>query len=235
MIPRLDEVARRPRVKICGITSERDALLACELGAAAIGLVLWPSSPRYVEAAVARAIVRRLPPLVVPVGVFVNQPLTEIRELIDTVGLGAVQLHGDEPLEVAAAIPRPVIRAVSSDREDAGRVMEALPDGIVALPDVHDPVRRGGTGRTVDWRRAAALSRHRRVILSGGLTPDNVAAAIATVRPWAVDVSSGVESRPGAKDPDRLAAFFSAVRHAADTIEREASPATARPESQDSA
>jgi phosphoribosylanthranilate isomerase len=231
---RADGTTVAPRVKICGITRERDAMLACELGAAAIGLVLWPRSPRYVRPAAAREMVDGLPPVVVPVGVFADQPLTEIRELVEAVGLGAVQLHGDEPLETIMGVTRPVIRAVASDREDASLVIAALPEGVVVLLDAHDPVRRGGTGRTVDWGRAADLARHRRVILSGGLTPDNVAQAIAIVRPWGVDVSSGVESRPGVKDPERLAAFFAAVRQSAGQ-EPGAGAAAVRPDSQDPA
>jgi phosphoribosylanthranilate isomerase len=200
------------RVKICGITRERDAMLAVDLGATALGFVFWPASPRYVDPAVARAIVSRLPPLVIAVGVFVNQPLTEMLEHVASVGLGAVQLHGDEPPDVIPRLTRPVIRAVTLDRPDVASVIGGLPDGVVALLDAHDPIRRGGTGNVVNWQRAAEISRRRRLILSGGLTPGNVGEAIGVVRPWAVDVSSGVEVRPGVKDSERLRSFFQAVR-----------------------
>jgi phosphoribosylanthranilate isomerase len=201
-----------PRIKICGLMRESDAQLAVELGATAVGFVLWSGSPRAVDAAIAGAIVRRLPPGVVSVGVFVNRSIAEVVQSVEAAGLSAVQLHGDEDAAYMERMPRPVIKAISLERGDGE--IERLPEGVVPLLDVHDPVRRGGTGRVIDWGRAASAARGRRVILSGGLTPDNVAAAIATVQPWAVDVSSGVEERPGVKDPARMRAFFEAVRAA---------------------
>jgi phosphoribosylanthranilate isomerase len=199
-------------VKICGITRLEDAELATELGASMVGFIFWPGSPRYVDPFRARDLVRSLPPSVTPVGVFVDQPLEHVRGIAGLVKLGAIQLHGNEPSDYAARLPYRVIRAVAvTDRAQPAAVV-ATPAHLTLLVDAHDPVRVGGTGRTVDWGVAAVLARNRRVILSGGLKPENVRQAIRTVGPWGVDVASGVESRPGVKDPVRLRAFFEAVR-----------------------
>ena len=200
-------------VKICGITRAEDAELAVECGAHALGFIFWPESPRFVDPDRARTIVAALPPFVSTVGVFVNQPADEVIQVARTVRLGAVQLHGDEAPGYAAAIGWPVIKAVAaSDAIDV--VLHEWPHRTMLLVDVHDPVRRGGTGRTVNWSRAASLARRRRIVLAGGLTPENVAEAIALVQPFGIDVSSGVEAAPGRKDPGRLRALFDAVRHA---------------------
>jgi phosphoribosylanthranilate isomerase len=144
------------------------------------------------------------------IGVFVNQGADEINRIADLVGLAAVQLHGDERPELAAKVHRPVIKAVSvnSGEVDADK----WPKEIVLLVDTYDPVRRGGTGREVDWPAAARLARERRVLLAGGLTPENVADAVAIVKPYGIDVSSGVESAPGTKDRGRIEALFAALR-----------------------
>jgi phosphoribosylanthranilate isomerase len=197
------------RIKICGITRPDDARAAAAAGASAIGMVFWPGSPRAVEAATARAIVAALPAGVPAIGDFVNQPVDEINTAINDGGLFGVQLHGDEPVEMIARIRRPVIRAVSI--ESSASVGE-LPPHVTVLLDAHDPRRRGGTGTTIDWTAARAIAERRHVVLAGGLTPGNVAGAIAEVRPYAVDVSSGVESSPGVKDHDLIAAFCEAVR-----------------------
>jgi phosphoribosylanthranilate isomerase len=204
----------RTRVKICGITRLDDARAAVDAGADALGFVFWPDSPRCVSMAAATAIVRMLPPTMTPVGVFVNQPLDEIARVAATVGLQAVQLHGDEPAEQCASLPYPCLKAVAVSADtDAARVA-AWPAFVLPLLDVHDPVRRGGTGRTVDWTVAARLARLRPVMLAGGLRPENVEDAIAQVAPYGVDVSSGVEERPGIKDPRLIRALAEAVARA---------------------
>ena len=194
-------------VKICGITRIQDAEAAVTAGAAAIGFIFWPKSPRFIDPHRARRIAAALPPFVTPVGVFVNQPLAYVNGVAGLVGLGAVQLHGDETPEFAAAVTRPVMKAVSIGRDETG----AWPSRVRLLLDVHDPVARGGTGRTIDWTAAADLAARREVLLAGGLTPDNVADAVARVRPFGIDVSSGVERAPGIKDHQRLRALFEAV------------------------
>jgi phosphoribosylanthranilate isomerase len=192
-------------VKICGITRIEDAVAAVDAGANAIGFVFWPGSPRFIDPFRARTIARRLPPFVTPVGLFVNQPREFIAGVASLVGLGAVQLHGDETPEFAARMGAPVIKALAVDRA------AAWPAGTTLLLDAHDPVRRGGTGLTIDWTAAARLAAARRVLLAGGLTPENVADAIACVRPFGIDVSSGVERAPGVKDHQRIRALFEAV------------------------
>ena len=184
-------------------------MAAVEAGADAIGLVFWPSSPRAVSVAQARDIVRRLPALVTAVGVFVNQARQDVEAAAAAVGLSAVQLHGDEAAEAFANLALPVIKAIGSRQEAA--VLGEWPEATL-LVDAVDPVRRGGTARVADWEYAARVARRRPLILAGGLMPENVGAAIRAVRPWAVDVSSGVELAPGIKDVDRMAAFCRAVR-----------------------
>jgi phosphoribosylanthranilate isomerase len=195
-------------VKICGITRLEDAEAAAQAGAAAVGFVFWPGSPRYVDPFRARAIAARLPPFVTTVGVFVNQPTAYIAGVASLVRLGAVQLHGDETPGAAEALPLPVIKAIRLG--DAG--IAGWPARTTLLLDAHDPVRRGGTGQTIDWSAAAAVAAERRVLLAGGLTPDNVREAVMRVRPFGIDVSSGVESAPGIKDPQRIRALFESLR-----------------------
>ncbi|HEY7498933.1 MAG TPA: phosphoribosylanthranilate isomerase [Vicinamibacterales bacterium] len=203
------------RVKICGIRRMEDARLAVELGASAIGIVFWPSSPRFLEPECAVRLVDAVPPFVTTVGVFVDQPFEYVADVARQLKLGAVQLHGQEPLATYAGSPVRVIKAVPvGDGVDAERAAAALPGDITVLLDAHDPIKRGGTGRTIDWSRAASIARQRPVILSGGLHADNVHEAIGTVRPSAIDVSSGVELAPGVKDPDKLRSLFRAVGRA---------------------
>jgi phosphoribosylanthranilate isomerase len=202
------------RVKVCGIRRPEDAALAVELGATALGFIFWPSSPRYVEPDRARAIVESLSRPVLTVGVFVDQGVAHVSDVARSVKLDAVQLHGQERVEDYRALRSEIgmIKAVAvGENGSAEDAVSALPPDVIVLLDAHDPVKRGGTGRTIDWTRAAAMSRTRELILSGGLTADNVGKAVAAVRPYAVDVSSGVESAPGVKDPDKLRRFFDAV------------------------
>src|SRR5215471_5464410 len=186
-------------VKICGITREEDAEEAVRCGANALGFVFWPESPRFVDPARARDIVARLPPFVTPVGLFVNQPAEHMNDVAARVGLGAIQLQGDETPEQADRLSRPVLKAIAVG-VSADRALSVWPLNRLLLVDAHDPVRRGGTGRTVDWAEAAKVAARRPIVLAGGLTSANVQEAIVKVRPYGVDVASGVELRPGVKD-----------------------------------
>jgi phosphoribosylanthranilate isomerase len=200
------------RVKVCGLRRLEDAALAVELGASAVGFVFWPSSPRFVEPDRAREIVRSLPPFVAAVGVFVDQGAGYVSDVARGLRLTAVQLHGQERVEDYQGLESHVIKAVAVGEGTAAEdAVSGLPPGVGVLLDAHDPIKRGGTGRTIDWTRAAAISARRAIILSGGLNADNVHRAIAAVRPYAIDVSSGVESAPGEKDPEKLRLFFGAI------------------------
>jgi len=198
------------RAKICGTTSLDDALLCADEGADALGFVFYPRSPRFVTPEVVRAIVRRLPPFLVTVGVFVDEPPERVNEIADFCNLDRVQLHGKETPDDCARIERPLIKAF---RVQAGvpipfadyRASAFLLDAYVA--DVP-----GGTGKRFDWTRAAEAKQHGRLILAGGLTPENVAEAIRTVLPDAVDVVTGVEASPGRKDPEKVRRFLRNVR-----------------------
>jgi len=197
-------------LKVCGITRVIDALHAVEQGATAIGFVLWPESPRAVSVERAAEIIKALPSHVMTVGVFVDEPVDRIRAVAERTRLTAVQLHGQEPPAYADALDWPVIRAVSIDQ--IGEASETWSEETALLLDNIDPVRRGGTGAVVDWTQAAGIAQKRRVVLAGGLTPDNVASAIRAVRPFGVDVSSGVESAPGVKDFDKVTHFIANAR-----------------------
>jgi len=194
-------------VKICGITRVEDAAAAVDCGAGALGFVFWPGSPRCIDPHRARAIVATLPPFVTPVGVFVNQPAEYVRGVASLVHLGAVQLHGDETVGYADGIATPAIKAVTV----ADPQLSVWPVRTTLLLDVGDTEKRGGTGRTIDWTAAARLAAQRKILLAGGLTPENVAEAVAQVRPFGIDVSSGVERSPGIKDHRRLLALFEAL------------------------
>lgn len=197
-------------VKICGITRLADARAAVDAGAGAIGFIFWPGSPRFVDPFRARQIAASLPPFVAAVGVFVDQPAEYVSGVASLVRLSAVQLHGRETPADAAALARPVIKAVTLDDPAASE----WPSNIVLLLDAHDPVRKGGTGTTIDWARASAIAAARPAILAGGLTPENVGDAVERVRPFGIDVSSGVEASPGVKSGERIRALFAAVRAA---------------------
>lgn len=209
------------KIKICGITSVEEACTAAELGATHLGLNFYPPSPRSLNREQARAIssaVREMPSPPVLVGVFVNETPVEILEVLEECVLDLAQLSGDEPMETLNTL-RPnaykAIRLNGSKTEDlpaAARLSENHnPQSPDLLLDAHVRGSYGGTGKTVDWSRAAAFARRCDLLLAGGLTPDNVAKAIRTVRPWGVDVASGVESEPGVKDAHKMAAF---IQHA---------------------
>jgi phosphoribosylanthranilate isomerase len=200
-----------PRVKVCGITRVEDASHAVRLGAAALGFVFWPASPRAISVVVAREVAGAIPPLVARVGVFVDASVDEVARIADEVGLDAVQLHGDERADCYERVKARLIKAVTLHSPDDVLHAAALPAHVTTLVDATDRVRRGGTGQVADWSHAAALAARRPVILAGGLRADNVGDAIKKVRPWALDVSSGVESAPGIKSREHLEAFFAAV------------------------
>jgi len=203
------------RIKICGVTRLEDAQQAVDLGAAALGFNFYPLSPRYIEPAAARAIVRRLPPFVTAVGVFANETdAGHVISLAREAGATAVQVHGPRfPVlhELLSAFTLVVAVAVREGfkPEELGKI-----ESHAYLLDAFDPNRPGGTGKTFDWNAAREAKQYGPIILAGGLTPANVARAVREVRPFAVDVASGVESAPGIKDPAKLRAFFAAVAEA---------------------
>jgi len=212
----------RTRIKICGITRVEDGVAAARAGADAIGLVFWPGTPRRVDVARARAIAAALPPLVSTVGLFVDPSADEVRAVLDAVPLCALQFHGHEDAALCRAFGRPYLKAIPVGAE--GDLLESLSSygdaaGVLLDAPPSDGLP-GGTGRTFDWNRIpAALPLP--LVLSGGLNAGNVGEAIRRARPWAVDVSSGVEAlgadgRPqkGIKDAARIAAFVAEVRHA---------------------
>jgi phosphoribosylanthranilate isomerase len=199
------------RVKVCGITRREDAALAVALGAAALGFVFWPRSPRAIAIDAARRIVDEVPAFVATVGVFVNQPIDDVIAMAQRVRLTAIQLHGDEDATTYAGSGVRVIKALPVGPGFTMAAVEGVPADMTVLLDAHDPVKRGGTGQQIEWDVAAAAARTRPVILSGGLRPETVRRAIETVRPYALDVSSGVESTPGIKDEAKLRAFFAAL------------------------
>jgi phosphoribosylanthranilate isomerase len=200
------------RVKICGVTSAEDAELAASLGATAVGMVFWSGSPRAVDVERAKLIALALPTFVTAVGVFVDQSVDEVSAIADAVKLDAIQLHGHENASDYAALGRRLIKSVAVRDRSAEAEADRVPARATVLLDAHDPLRHGGTGQLIDWTVAATIARRRPVILSGGLTPETVDAAVRAVRPYAIDVSSGVESSPGRKDPTKLRAFFAALR-----------------------
>lgn len=200
------------KVKVCGVTRPEDAMLAADLGASAIGMIFWPDSPRAVSADAAQQIVASVPPFVMTVGVFVDQSPDEVGGIADAVGLDAIQLHGSERVDDYVSLGRRLIKSIGVKAGTSVVDADEVPAHATILLDAHDPVKRGGTGWVIDWNVAAALSGRRRIVLSGGLHAGNIAAAIAAVAPYAVDVSSGVESAPGRKDSAKLQAFFAALR-----------------------
>jgi len=219
-IPRWEgRAARRGRVavKVCGITSVEDGLLAAQAGADAVGFVFWPGSPRRVALAAARRIARALPPFVLRVGVFVDARREEMARAVEVVGLDLLQLHGQEPPESLADLPRRALKAIGVGDgfvpEDALRY-EGRAAGIL-LDTRADAGVPGGTGQSFDWSRARAVREKASfLMLAGGLNPGNVHRALTAVRPDGVDVSSGVEAAPGRKDPEKVRAFLAAVREA---------------------
>jgi phosphoribosylanthranilate isomerase len=213
---------RAPRIKFCGITSVADAELAVANGAWAIGLILWPGSKRACDPAEGVRISNAVRRKVEVVGVFVNQTLDEVAALADMLHLSIVQLHGDEGPSYAKEIARrtgaKVIKAQSIRLAADVISVQAFRTDFHLL-DTHREGLRGGTGETFDWKMLSRRTSQVPLILSGGLTPENVAEAIAAVHPFAVDVASGTEASPGVKDPEKMKAFAEAVRSTAGEAE----------------
>ncbi|HET9488305.1 MAG TPA: phosphoribosylanthranilate isomerase [Methylomirabilota bacterium] len=215
------------RVKICGITNVDDALMAVAAGADALGFIFVENTPRFVTPEQARPIIRQLPPFVTPVGVFWDHPPGHVKAVAEACGLRALQFHGDEAPEDLAGFELPVIKTV---KLPPAATIEGLPEyrlgdlaqvlryhSVVAAILLDSAARwsEGETREPIEWRLArGTLTQRLRLILSGGLTPDNVARAVTTARPYAVDVNSGVEARPGKKDPDKVRRFVAEARRA---------------------
>ncbi len=224
------EIVLKPfRVKVCGVTSVEDASLVVSAGADAVGLNFFPRSPRYVGYPVAQRIGESLPDHVAKVGLFVNASAEEIRRAFTELDLHWVQLHGDEPPDMVARLdPLPVIRAFRLRDDSLSVVADYLSacDHLGFLPamvliDAFSPSQYGGTGKVAKWSVAARYAQHTEwppLVLAGGLTADNVAEAIRTVRPAAVDSASGVEESPGKKHPQKTRRFVTAAKQAFDGL-----------------
>ena len=191
-------------IKFCGMTREDDVRMACDMGVGALGFVMWPKSPRYVAPERVAVLVKAMAADVLPVGVFVSPADEDLARARDA-GVRVLQMHGERRDTASADV------WVAASLE--GALDEVAADATLVL-DAHDPVRHGGTGRTIDWARAATIATRRRVLLAGGLTPQNVRDAIRQVKPYGVDVASGIEERPGVKSAAAMKAFVAAVREA---------------------
>jgi phosphoribosylanthranilate isomerase len=214
-------------VKVCGITTADSGQTAADAGADAIGFVFWPMSPRRVDVDRAAGLSRDLPPFLLRVGVFVDASRDEMARIADQVGLDLLQLHGEEPPEALAGLPRRALKAVRVGTgfvlDEATRYVGRAAGLLVDTRLAGETAMPGGSGVPFDWALVKGLAgRVPFLMLAGGLTPDNVEAAVAAVRPQAVDVSSGVESLPGRKDPARVRAFVAAARRAEAALAAEA-------------
>ena len=202
---------QRTRVKICGLTQPGDAEQAVALGADAIGLVFYPASPRAVDIDRAQAVLAGVGPFVTVVGLFVNATGHEVDGVLSKVRIDLLQFHGDESPEYCASFRKPYVRALQMAPDiDLAAEFARFPDALALLLDAYHGDIRGGTGQAFDWQRAVAPP-GRQLILAGGLNPDNVGQALEVARPYAVDVSSGVESAKGIKDAARIARFLTEV------------------------
>lgn len=205
--------AHRTRVKICGITRPEDGLAAAAAGADAIGLVFYDRSPRAIDAARAWEISAALPPFVMRVGLFVNARPDFVKATLAAVALDLLQFHGDESEAYCSSFGRPYLKALRmKPGMDLAAAANAYGSAHGILVDAWHEEQFGGTGTSFDWSLLGTSLRHERLVLAGGLHPQNVALAVAQVRPWAVDVSSGVERAPGIKDKSRIEQFISEVQ-----------------------
>ncbi len=207
-----DSATQPVRVKICGITRPEDGVAAARAGADAIGLVFYPPSPRHVTVEQARAVLAVLPPFVTTVGLFVNADETEVRATLEAVPLDLLQFHGDESPEYCRGFGRPYMKALRM-REglDVNAEAERYHDAQALLLDAYHPAAPGGTGEAFDWERVPGDC-PLPIVLAGGLAPENVVDAVRVARPYAVDLSSGVEAGKGIKDPARIQALMTQLR-----------------------
>lgn len=213
----------RTRIKICGITCAEDARAAARAGCDAIGLVFYDQSPRAVDVERALAVARAVPPFVTRVGLFMDADAEQVRQVMASVPLEVLQFHGSEPPDYCESFGRTYLKAVPMAGSETAEAFMARYAGAQGfLLDSHGAGQAGGTGQTFDWGRWPAGTQQS-LVLAGGLHPDNVAEAIRQTRPWAVDVSSGVESAPGVKDARRMIRFISEVRR----VDREQTPTDA--------
>jgi phosphoribosylanthranilate isomerase len=201
------------KIKICGITNFDDALAATEAGADALGFNFYKKSPRYIEPEKAAEIIAQLPPFVVPVAIFVNEREEKIRDVMFTTGIKVLQFHGDERPEFCERFATRAIKAFHVKDKESLKHMVHYHVSALLLDSYRDGVR-GGTGVTFDWHLAVVAKTFGRVILAGGLTPENVAEAVQLVQPYGVDVASGVEKKKGLKDHAKMKKFISEVRKA---------------------
>ena len=199
------------KVKICGMTRLEDTLLAAKEGADAVGFIFYKKSPRHVSAKTVKTIVEALPPFIETIGVFVNESADRINRIADSCRLSAVQLHGNESPAFCKKIRRKVIKAVRVKGQDSFHGLSSYKVSAFLL-DSYSDQQQGGTGETFDWRLVSEGKKYGPVILAGGLDSSNVAHAIQKVKPYGVDVCSGVEKSPGVKDPTKLKAFIKAVK-----------------------
>ena len=206
----IEKLQPRVRVKICGTTSLKDALLAVESGADAVGFIFYKESPRNISQKDVKEIVAQLPPFVESIGVFVNETSDKINRIAEQCRLTAVQLHGDESPAFCRRIKRRVVKAV---RVKDAESLKGMSDFDVSgfLLDAYNEESRGGTGRVFDWNLALRAKKQGPVIIAGGLNPYNVYTAIHRVKPYGVDVCSGVEKSPGVKDPEKISEFIKAA------------------------
>ena len=202
------------RVKICGITNSEDALAAVDFGADALGFVFFKESPRYIPPGDATRIIKRLPPFVTAVGVFVDASPEDLEKTIASTGIDVVQLHGDEPPEMCR-LSRSTIKAIRVKSLESLNPLAGYQDKVSAfLLDTFSPEGFGGTGQKFNWDIATHAKQFGRIVLAGGLTPDNIAQAVKQVQPYGVDVSSGVELRKGKKDHLRMRLFIERAKTA---------------------
>ncbi len=199
------------KVKICGITRLEDAINAAESGADALGFVFYRKSPRYIEPDAAASIINKLPPFVTPVALFVNESKNKVWDVLNTTGINVLQFHGDEMPDYVSSFEQRVIKAIRV-KDEASLQAASDFDVNAFLLDAWSPDLYGGTGKKFDWEVMRQAGTMKRFILAGGLTPENVALAVGMIKPYGVDVSSGVESSPGVKDHEKVRRFIESLK-----------------------